>query len=122
MPRVFHVNWFRKDANGRWLWPGFGENMRVLKWMVARVHGEVDAVKTPVGLVPASRVVSVWTNWESPASAAEELLGVDRDAWMAEADERDRFFQRFGDKLPPEIFFENAALRFRLVSKPAPSR
>jgi phosphoenolpyruvate carboxykinase (GTP) len=114
MPRVFHVNWFRKNAAGRWLWPGFGENMRVLKWMVARVHGEADAIKTPVGLVPHPEALGM-AELGISGQAVEDLLGVDRDAWMAEADERDRFFQRFGDKLPPEIFFENAALRFRLM-------
>jgi phosphoenolpyruvate carboxykinase (GTP) len=117
MPRVFHVNWFRKDAAGHWLWPGFGENMRVLKWMVARVHGEVDAVKTPAGLVPRPESLGL-AEMGITGAAAQGLLGVDRDAWMAEADTRDHFFQRFGDKLPPEILFENAALRFRLVMKP----
>ncbi len=92
--------------------------MRVLKWMVARVHGEVDAVKTPAGLVPRPESLGL-SEIGITGRAAEELLGVDRDAWMAEADTRDRFFQRFGDKLPPEIFFENAALRFRLVMKPS---
>ena len=116
MPRIFHVNWFRKDSAGRWLWPGFGENMRVLKWMVARVHGEVDAVKTPAGLVPHAESLGL-SELGIGDRAATELLDVDRDAWMAEADTRDRFFQRFGDKLPPEILFENAALRFRLVTK-----
>jgi phosphoenolpyruvate carboxykinase (GTP) len=117
MPRVFHVNWFRKNAAGHWLWPGFGENMRVLKWMVARMHGEVDAVKTPAGLVPHPESLGL-AELGITGVAAQELLEVDRDAWMAEADTRDRFFQRFGDKLPPEILFENAALRFRLVMKP----
>jgi phosphoenolpyruvate carboxykinase (GTP) len=117
MPRVFHVNWFRKNAAGHWLWPGFGENMRVLKWMVARVHGEVDAVKTPAGLVPHPESLRL-AELGITGVAAQELLEVDRDAWMAEADTRDRFFQRFGDRLPPEILFENAALRFRLVMKP----
>jgi phosphoenolpyruvate carboxykinase (GTP) len=117
MPRVFHVNWFRKDAAGHWLWPGFGENMRVLKWMVARVHDEVDAVKTPAGLVPHPESLGL-AELGITGAVAQELLNVDRDAWMAEADTRDRFFQRFGDKLPPEILFENAALRFRLVMKP----
>jgi phosphoenolpyruvate carboxykinase (GTP) len=118
MPRIFHVNWFRKDAAGHWLWPGFGENMRVLKWMVARVHGEIDAVKTPAGLVPRPESLGL-SELGITGPAAEELLGVDRDAWMAEADTRDRFFQRFGDRLPPEILFENAALRFRLVTRPS---
>lgn len=117
MPRVFHVNWFRKDSAGRWLWPGFGENMRVLKWMVARVHGEVEAIKTPAGLVPHPESLGL-AELGITGQAVEELLGVDREAWMAEADTRDRFFQRFGDKLPPEIFFENAALRFRLMRLP----
>jgi phosphoenolpyruvate carboxykinase (GTP) len=116
MPRIFHVNWFRKDAAGRWLWPGFGENMRVLKWIVARVHGEADAVKTAAGLVPPPEALGL-EELGITGHAAEELLGVDREAWMAESAERDRFFQRFGEKLPPEIFFENAALRFRLVAR-----
>ncbi len=111
MPRVFHVNWFRKDAAGHWLWPGFGENMRVLKWMVARVHGEVDAVKTPAGHVPHPESLGL-AEMGITGPAAEELLGVDRDAWMAEADTRDRFFQRFGDKLPPEILFRKRGLAF----------
>jgi len=116
MPSVFHVNWFRKDANGRWLWPGFRQNMRVLKWMVRRVHGEVDAEKTAIGLVPRADDLGL-KELGITGNAAEQLLGVDRAAWMAESEERDRFFQRFGDRLPPEIFFENAALRFRLVMR-----
>jgi phosphoenolpyruvate carboxykinase (GTP) len=116
MPSIFHVNWFRKDANGRWLWPGFRQNMRVLKWMVRRVHGEVDADKTAIGLVPRADDLGL-KELGITGNAAEQLLGVDRAAWMAESEERDRFFQRFGDRLPPEIFFENAALRFRLVMR-----
>jgi len=116
MPSIFHVNWFRKDANGRWLWPGFRQNMRVLKWMVRRVHGEVDAEKTAIGLVPRADDLGL-KELGITGNAAEQLLGVDRAAWMAESEERDRFFQRFGDRLPPEIFFENAALRFRLVMR-----
>jgi phosphoenolpyruvate carboxykinase (GTP) len=116
MPSVFHVNWFRKDTNGRWLWPGFRQNMRVLKWMVRRVHGEVDAEKTAIGLVPHADDLGL-NELGITGNAAEQLLGVDRAAWMAETEERDRFFQRFEDRLPPEIFFENAALRFRLVMR-----
>ena len=116
MPSIFHVNWFRKDANGRWLWPGFRQNMRVLKWMVRRVHGEVDADKTAIGLVPRADDLGL-KELGITGNTAEQLLGVDRAAWMAESEERDRFFQRFGDRLPPEIFFENAALRFRLVMR-----
>jgi phosphoenolpyruvate carboxykinase (GTP) len=90
--------------------------MRVLKWMVRRVHGEVDAEKTAIGLVPRADDLGL-KELGITGNAAEQLLGVDRAAWMAESEERDLFFQRFEDRLPPEVFFENAALRFRLVMR-----
>jgi phosphoenolpyruvate carboxykinase (GTP) len=101
-PAIFHVNWFRTDAAGRFVWPGFGENLRVLLWMVERVRGGAGAIETPIGLVPDASAL----NWDGlPLTAAErqQLLEVDRGEWMAEVPEIHAFFERFGTHLPREL-------------------
>lgn len=113
MPAVFHVNWFRKDAAGGWLWPGFRENMRVLAWIAGRARGEADALETPIGFLPRPEQLGFDELGISPA-AGEALLKVDPDEWRIEADVRDKYFQRFGEKLPAAVQAENDALRARL--------
>jgi phosphoenolpyruvate carboxykinase (GTP) len=101
-PAIFHVNWFRTDAAGRFVWPGFGENLRVLLWMIERVEGRGAAVETPIGLVPAESAL----NWDGlPLGAAERqlLLEVDRGEWAAEVPEIHAFFERFGTHLPRQL-------------------
>jgi phosphoenolpyruvate carboxykinase (GTP) len=113
-PAIFHVNWFRKDADGKYLWPGFGQNIRVLAWIAARSRGEADAVETPIGYLPNAEDLGFEELGLDPA-AREELLKVDRDDWRNEAKVRGYYFQKFGEKLPPEIREENSVLRSRLA-------
>lgn len=113
MPKIFHVNWFRKDANGEWLWPGFGANMHVLEWIAARCQGAGEADETPIGFLPTPSSIDFTAAGVSAASV-QTLLTVDQKEWLPEVDARDEYFQKFGDKLPPGIQAENDALRERL--------
>jgi phosphoenolpyruvate carboxykinase (GTP) len=112
-PKVFHVNWFRKGADGKFLWPGFGENVRVLKWILERVEGTADAKETPIGFVPTADSLTLDGLNVSPA-AMEELLDVNVADWGREADEIGAFLAEFGDSLPKEIREEQANLTKRL--------
>jgi len=101
-PAVFHVNWFRTDEHGRFVWPGFGENLRVLLWMIERAKGKAAADETPIGLVPTESAL----NWDGLGLSAAErqlLLKVDRSEWASEVPEIRAFFDRFGDRLPAEL-------------------
>ncbi len=97
-PRIFYVNWFRKTPEGRWLWPGFGENSRVLKWMCERVEGKVDAVKTPIGLLPAIDDLDM-KGLSISEQDIKALLKVDIDVWMMEIPDIEKHFAQFGDRL-----------------------
>ena len=101
-PRIFHVNWFRTGHDGRFLWPGFGENLRVLMWMIARVKGTAAGTETPIGVVPAADALNV-DGLDLGRADVERLLRVDRDEWAAEVPEIRAFFDRFGDRLPAEL-------------------
>jgi phosphoenolpyruvate carboxykinase (GTP) len=101
-PAIFHVNWFRAGTDGRYLWPGFGENLRVLLWMIDRVKGRGGAVDTPIGLVPAPGALSLDGLALSRADV-DALLRVDREEWAAEVPEIRAFFDRFGTRLPAEL-------------------
>lgn len=113
MPRIFHVNWFRKDADGGYLWPGYGDNMHVLEWIAARCRGEGDYVDSPIGRVPTPEAIGFREVGVSEADA-KELMSVDRDEWRADVFEREVFFRKFGDRLPQELREENDALLERL--------
>jgi phosphoenolpyruvate carboxykinase (GTP) len=112
-PLVFRVNWFRTSEDGRYLWPGFGENLRVLRWIIARVHGETEAVETPLGLLPRPQDIDTRGIKLSPA-VLEELLAVEREGWLQAAENHREFFSKFGDHMPREILQENEALARRL--------
>jgi phosphoenolpyruvate carboxykinase (GTP) len=101
-PAVFHVNWFRTGSDGRYLWPGFGQNLRVLLWMIDRVKGKDGAVDTPIGLVPRPGALNV-EGLDLSRSDLDQLLRVDRDEWAAEVPEIRAFFDRFEDRLPQEM-------------------
>ncbi|GLU49812.1 phosphoenolpyruvate carboxykinase (GTP) [Nocardiopsis ansamitocini] len=113
LPRVFYVNWFRKDGEGRFVWPGFGENSRVLKWIVERLDGRADAVESPIGLLPASGALDT-DGLDLGQDDLDLLLTVDRDVWRQEADLIPEFFKKFGDHLPGGLWEEYEALRARL--------
>ena len=102
LPRIFYVNWFRKDADGRWLWPGYGENSRVLEWVFERVSGRGEAVETPIGWVPAPGAIDL-EGLDVSKEDMEELLRVDADEWRAELPLIRAHFDTFGDHLPPEL-------------------
>ncbi len=101
-PKIFSVNWFRKDAEGKFIWPGFGENMRVLKWIVDRVRGTGDAVETPIGLQPRYDDLH-WQGLEFSREKFEELMHIDIEAWKQELLSHEELFLRLGRKLPKEF-------------------
>jgi len=113
LPRIYYVNWFRKDAGGKFLWPGFGENSRVLKWIVDRLNGSAEAVKTPIGNVPAPGDLDT-DGLDISATDLETLLSVDLDVWKQEAALVPAHFATFGDHLPAELTYEYEALVARL--------
>jgi len=114
LPRIFQVNWFRKDADGTFLWPGFGENSRVLEWVIRRVEGKADAVKTALGLAPAPGAL-VLDGLDISDEQLIELFAINPATWEAEADLTQEYFAKFGDHLPPALFDELAQLRARLA-------
>lgn len=113
VPRVFQVNWFRKGADGSFLWPGFGDNARVLEWMVARIDGQVGAIDSPIGSLPTPGGLTL-DGIEIDDAALEELFRVDPEAFLAEADDVEQFFASFGERLPVELQRQLALLRGRL--------
>jgi phosphoenolpyruvate carboxykinase (GTP) len=119
-PKIFQVNWFRTDAQGNFLWPGFGQNVRVLKWILERVRGGGKAVETPVGWIPTPDGIEC-EGLDLPTSTLEELLQIDRADWENEVASQREFFAQFGSRLPREIQAEHEALQQRLhrVSVPA---
>ena len=116
-PRIFRVNWFRKDESGRFLWPGFGDNMRVLKWIVDRVHGRGYGVESPIGWMPRHEDIE-WNGLNYPQDTFYELMSVGRAAGTAEARAHEEQFDRFFDRLPKEFIFERELLRSRLWRSP----
>ena len=113
MPAVFYVNWFRKSDDGKWLWPGFGENSRVLKWVVERCAGQADAVETPIGQLPAPGSLDT-SGLDVSDADLKELLNVDAAGWLAEIPDIEKHYARFGDKLPAGLRDELQSLKQRL--------
>ncbi len=101
-PRIFRVNWFRRDGDGRFLWPGYGDNMRVLRWMVERIRGTARGAETPIGLVPAPGSLDL-TGLDLPEARLEDALRVDAGEWRAALDDLAEFYQQFGPRLPGPI-------------------
>ncbi len=114
LPKIFYVNWFRKDQDGRWLWPGFGENSRVLKWIFERTEGDAKAVKTPIGFMPAADELDI-TGLEGVSEAdIAELLKVDKEEWLNEVESIKEHYAKFGEELPKELHSQLEALESRL--------
>ena len=114
LPKIYYVNWFRKDQDGKWLWPGFGENSRVLKWIVDRIDGRAEGRETPIGTVPADGALDV-EGLDLPAEDLEVLLSVDPAVWSQEADLMAEYFAQFGEHFPARLTQEHEALVQRLA-------
>ncbi len=102
-PRIFAVNWFRVDDDGKFIWPGFGENIRVLKWIIDRVNGRVGARETPVGLIPHIKDLEL-EGLNIAKGNLEKLFEIDPQAWQAELQEIETFFCQFGQHIPSKIW------------------
>jgi phosphoenolpyruvate carboxykinase (GTP) len=116
-PRIFGVNWFRKDEQGNFLWPGFGDNMRVLKWIIERSRGKVTAIESPIGWMPKYEDID-WTGLNFPRDAYDRIMEVDREAWKTEIMAHEELFARMYDKLPKEYFFMRELLLSSLWRSP----
>jgi phosphoenolpyruvate carboxykinase (GTP) len=113
VPRVFQVNWFRKNEDGKFLWPGFGENSRVLEWILERVDGQVAAKDSPLGLLPVDGELNV-DGLDLSDKDLAELFRIDRDSWLAEADSTERFFATFEGRVPEAVQKQLTVLRQKL--------
>lgn len=113
LPKIYQVNWFRKDAAGRFIWPGFGDNSRVLDWIVRRTVGAAEAVDTPVGRIPGEGELDL-EGLDVPAAHMAELFAIDPASWLAEADLTEEYYAQFGDRVPRELYAQLEALRTRL--------
>jgi phosphoenolpyruvate carboxykinase (GTP) len=114
LPRIYQVNWFRKGADGHYLWPGFGDNSRVLDWVVRRVSGHAEAVDSPIGRMPAPGELHL-EGLDLPAEDVEALFEIHPDSWLAEADLTEEYFAKFGDRVPAELHAQLDQLRARLT-------
>jgi len=119
LPRIYFVNWFRKDERGKFVWPGFGDNSRVLKWIVERLEGRAEAVETPIGRVPAKGSLDL-TGVTLSDDQLDLLLTVDPEIWAQEAALIPAFYERFGDRLPKALWSEHQALLQRLEQAASP--
>jgi phosphoenolpyruvate carboxykinase (GTP) len=103
-PRIFSVNWFRKDENGKFIWPGFGENMRVLKWIVDRVNGQTAAVESPIGWMPRYEDMD-FSGINFPKEDFEKIMTIDSEEWKKELLDHQRMFEEMYDKTPKDMFY-----------------
>jgi len=113
LPKIFYVNWFRKNEQGKFIWPGYGENSRVLKWICERVSGEGEAVKTPIGYMPTADAIDT-EGLDITKEALESILGVNKDEWLKEVESIKEHYNNYGPKLPKELNNQLAALENRL--------
>lgn len=112
-PKIFNVNWFQTDENGKFIWPGYGENLRVLKWIISRCNDDADAVETPIGYLPKAEDIDITGLDNISRDTVKRLLNVDKDLWAEEVKDQAAFLEKF-DRLPKEIKEENIALAKRL--------
>jgi phosphoenolpyruvate carboxykinase (GTP) len=116
LPKVFYVNWFRKDSDGKWLWPGYGDNCRVLKWIFERVSGEGKAVETPIGYMPTTDAVDI-SGLSMSSENMDELLKVNPAEWLKEVESIKEHYQKLGSRLPQALRDELASLEKRLQAQ-----
>lgn len=112
-PKIFHVNWFRQDRNGRFMWPGFGENLRVLRWIADRCEGKVDAIETPIGFLPRLQHLDI-SGLDMDPAALETLLSIDAGAWRQEVDAIGKYLDEFGSRVPQQLREELKGVAQRL--------
>ena len=115
-PKIFNVNWFRTDDEGHFIWPGFGDNMRVLMWILARCDGTVDAVETPIGYMPKPEDINI-EGLESEGvtlDVMKELLSVDKSLWKEDIKGVKEFYAKIGDRMPKELYDQLEAFEARL--------
>ena len=112
-PKIFNVNWFRLDDEGHFIWPGFGDNMRVLNWIIDRCEGKEDAVETPIGFVPKAEDIDL-TDLDFDIETLKSILEVDKDTWTKEANEIEEHYKKFGDRLPEELVNQLNTLKANL--------
>ena len=112
-PKIFRVNWFQRDAQGKFLWPGFGENLRVLRWVIERSKGAGQAEETAIGYVPKAASLN-GDGLRISKADLNQLVGVDREGWRSNLKGQGEYFERFGDRLPAGIKEEHKALSNRL--------
>ncbi len=115
LPKIYQVNWFRKDGEGNYIWPGFGDNSRVIAWIIERLEGNVEAIETPIGRRPVEGDLDV-SELDLSEEQLAELFEVDAATWLAEADLTEEYFEKFGDRLPAQLTEQLDALRGRLQS------
>ena len=115
-PKIYQVNWFRKDENGKFLWPGFGDNARVLDWIVRRSSGEVEGIEGVTGIYPKFEDFNLV---DVDKAAWDKMYDIDPDAWAAEMDDTEEYFKQFGDKVPAEITAQLAKFRERIAAAKA---
>jgi phosphoenolpyruvate carboxykinase (GTP) len=112
-PKIFYVNWFRKSEDGKFLWPGFSDNSRVLKWMCERVDGRAGGKETPIGILPDENGLDT-SGLEISAEDMKEIMSIDTDAWRAEIPDIEQHFAKFGDRLPERLKKQLEEFRKRL--------
>ena len=113
-PRIFSVNWFRTDENGKFIWPGFGENMRVLKWMVDRVHGRANAHQTKFGWAP-DREDLEWSGLDFSAAHYQQVTHLDGESWSQELISHGDLFEKLKSRLPKELTLQRELLQLSLA-------
>ncbi|OAV07031.1 Phosphoenolpyruvate carboxykinase GTP [Moraxella catarrhalis] len=110
LPKMFKVNWFRRDENGDFVWPGFGQNMRVLQWIIERCEGTANAVRTPIGLVPTYDDIN-WDQSDFTKAQFELVTSQDKDAWIKELESHAELFDKLGERMPAALKAHNAKLK-----------
>jgi phosphoenolpyruvate carboxykinase (GTP) len=115
LPKIFHVNWFRKNKQGKFLWPGFGDNIRVLEWILNRsdVNSKTPAIDTPIGFVPATNTINI-SGLDLSTESMEELCSIDTQEWLGDLKKTREFLNNFGERLPAGIVRQADQLQARL--------